>query len=126
LMLKMTPLLLRNLLSPRATRPYPRELRPALEGTRGRLFNRIEECIFCNLCALKCPSQCLTVDKQQATWRYDSFVCVFCGICVEACPAHCLYQDPTFPEPAERKEVILLKGTPKKVLPKKDCAFEGL
>ena len=118
MMFKMTPLLLRNLLSPRATRPYPREVKPALEGTRGRLFNRIEECIFCTLCALKCPSQCLTVDKQQATWRYDPFVCVYCGLCVEACPVHCLYQDPTFPEPAEKKEAILLKGTLKKSLPK--------
>jgi ech hydrogenase subunit F len=119
-MFKMTPLLFRNLVSPWATRPYPREVRAALEGTRGRLFNRIEECIFCTLCALKCPSQCLMVDKKLATWRYDPYICVYCGLCVEACPAHCLYQDPIFPEPAETKEVILLKGPVKKSLPKND------
>jgi ech hydrogenase subunit F len=112
-MFKMTPLLLRNLLSPKATRSYPRVVRPALEGTRGRLLNRIEDCIFCTLCALKCPSQCLSVDKQQATWQYDPFRCVYCGICVEFCPVHCLYQDPTFPEPTRNKELIVLKGTPK-------------
>jgi ech hydrogenase subunit F len=113
-MFKMTPLLLRNLLGPRATRPYPRVGRPALEGTRGRLLIRMEDCLFCALCALKCPSQCLTVDKQQATWRYDPFICVYCGICVEACPAHCLFQEPVFPKPGKTKEVTIQKGAPKK------------
>lgn len=113
-MLKMTPLLLRNLAQPKATRPYPRETRPAIAGTRGRLSNRIEDCIFCGACALKCPAQCLAVDKQQATWRYDPFQCVYCGVCVESCPVHCLAQELTFPEPTRQKEITLLKGALKK------------
>jgi ech hydrogenase subunit F len=113
-MFKMTPLLLGNLIQPKATRPYPRETRPPLAGTRGRLGNRIEDCIFCGACALKCPAQCLAVDKQQALWRYDPFRCVYCGVCVENCPVHCLEQELDYPEPTRQKAITILKGTLKK------------
>ena len=63
-MFKMTPNVLKNLFAPKATRRYPREVRAPFESVRGALFNDIENCSFCGVCALKCPSQCITVDKK--------------------------------------------------------------
>ena len=118
-MFKMTPNVLKNLISKRATRRYPRVARTPFESVRGALFNDIEKCTFCSVCALKCPSQCITVDKKAAIWRYDPFVCVFCGICVDACTGKCLHQKREYRNPLAERETILLKGEPKQKIEKK-------
>ena len=41
---------LKNLSRKYATRLYPFQTRPAFEGFRGRLVNKIEDCIFCKSC----------------------------------------------------------------------------
>ena len=112
-MFKMTPNVLKNLFSKKATRRYPREVRTPFESLRGALFNDIGKCIFCGICALKCPSQCITVDKKAAIWRYDPFACVFCGICVDACTGKCLHQKGEYRNPVVERETILLKGDPR-------------
>lgn len=109
-MFKMTPNVLKNLFSPKATRLYPRVARTPFENLRGALINDIGQCTFCSICALKCPSQCITVDKKAASWRYDPFACVFCGICVEACTAKCLHQSREGRHPAAERETVLLIG----------------
>ena len=109
-MFKMTPNVLKNLFSPTSTRRYPRVVRPPFERVRGALFNDIQKCTFCSVCALKCPTQCITVDKKDATWRYDPFACVFCGICVDACTGKCLHQQQTYRNAVAARETILLKG----------------
>ena len=80
-MFKMTPTILRNFVSRRATRLYPLEVRPPFDGVRGALCNDVTLCNFCGICAAKCPSRCIGVDKKSATWQCDPFACVFCGIC---------------------------------------------
>ena len=113
-MFRMTPQVLQNFFTRRATRRYPYVVRPPFEGTRGELCNEIEKCTFCALCAVKCPSQCITVDKATATWSCDPFACVYCGICVDACTSRCLHQKPDY-RPAAREHVtISLRGEIKK------------
>ncbi len=63
-MFKMTPNVLKNLLSHKATRRYPHEVRTPFENVRGRLHNDINNCTFCGLCAVKGPSRCITADKK--------------------------------------------------------------
>ncbi len=109
-MFKMTPNVLKNLLSKKATRQYPRAVRAPFESARGALVNDIENCSFCSICALKCPSQCIAVDKKAASWRYDPFACVFCGLCVDFCSEKCLHQTREYRHPAAERETILLKG----------------
>jgi ech hydrogenase subunit F len=75
-MFKMTPNVLKNLSSHKATRRYPHEVRTPFENVRGELYNDIKNCTFCQVCAVKCPSQCITVDKKAATWTCDPFACV--------------------------------------------------
>ena len=105
----MTPNVLRNLFAKKATRRYPDQVRPSFDGMRGALSNDVETCTLCGVCAVKCPSQCLAVEKNAGTWRYDSFACVLCGICVDACPTKSLHQTDGYPPPLAVRESITLK-----------------
>ncbi|MGV8075454.1 MAG: 4Fe-4S binding protein [Syntrophobacteraceae bacterium] len=109
----MTAAVLRNLFAKRATRRYPYEVREPFEGVRGELVNEIDICIFCSACAMKCPSQCIVVDKSAAKWTCDPFACVYCGICVDACPVHCLHQNKKYRHATQEREIISLTGTVK-------------
>ena len=112
-MFKMTPNIIHNLFHPKATRRYPRVVRPAFENVRGALFNDIAKCTFCGTCEVKCPSQCITVDKKAGLWIYDPFACVFCGICADICPSESLHQQSEYRLPLAGRETIMLKGEPK-------------
>lgn len=90
-MFSMTPNLLRNLFTRKATRLYPHEVRSPFERVRGDLKREAAKCTYCGVCAAKCPSQCIRVKKATTTWIHDPTACVFCGTCVEACPEECLY-----------------------------------
>ena len=108
--MKMLNNVLENLFSKYSTRMYPAEVRTPFKDFRGELYNDIDDCIFCGMCARKCPSQCIAVDKKEATWVCDAFACVYCGICVEACPVQCLHQKETY-RPVSRERVMMnLKG----------------
>jgi len=119
---KMTPTILRNFFNKRATRRYPFAVRQPFEGVRGELYNEIEKCIFCTLCAVRCPSQCLTVDKKTGDWSCDVFACVYCGICVDGCPVNCLKMKTTYRPVIAERFVLSLKGEPPK---KKEKKGEG-
>ncbi|NMC50181.1 MAG: 4Fe-4S ferredoxin [Desulfovibrio sp.] len=113
-MFTMTRNVVRNLLTKSATRLYPFDVREPFEGYRGRLDNRIEDCIFCKTCQVKCPSQCITVDPKAGTWECDPFACVYCSICVDHCPTKCLFMDNHHRAPSVEREMIHLQGTPRK------------
>jgi ech hydrogenase subunit F len=113
-MFKLTPYVLHNLTSKKATRRYPQEKRSAFENSRGKLVNQIELCIFCSSCMIKCPSQCIRVDKKTAVWTYDPFACVYCGICVGICPGQSLLQRREYRPPSENFTVISMQGEPPK------------
>jgi len=113
-MFKFTPAIMRNFIGKRATRRYPSVARPAFENARGEICNDIRICTFCGVCAAKCPSQCITVDKKAATWSCNPMACVYCGVCVEACPSGSLQQKRDYRRPVREKEMIFLKGEVKK------------
>ena len=58
--------------------------------TRGHVENEINKCIFCGLCAKRCPTHALEVKKNERSWAIERFNCVQCNCCVEICPAGCL------------------------------------
>lgn len=127
-MFRMTPHILRNLAARKATRRYPVETRPPFDRVRGELFNDIGRCNFCGICAVKCPSRCIAVDRKAGTWTCDPFVCVYCGVCVDTCPSKSLCQSNRYRSPARQREVIALKGRPpgKKAKPEPDPVEPGL
>ena len=72
------------------TRRYPAVPAKEYAATRGHLEFTIDDCIFCGLCRMHCPSQALEVSKPDLTWQIDRFRCIICGACVEYCPKDCL------------------------------------
>jgi len=109
-MFEMTPTIMRNFIGKRATRRYPYVVRPAFENARGEIYNDIHSCTFCGVCAAKCPSQCITVDKKAATWSCNPSACVYCGVCAESCLSGSLQQKCDYRKPVQEKEVLFLRG----------------
>jgi ech hydrogenase subunit F len=75
---------------PSYTVNYPKVKKPFSDIYRGKISNEIEKCTLCRLCAIKCPTQALRVDKPALEWEIDSLSCITCGYCVEVCPKKCL------------------------------------
>ncbi|MCX7846909.1 MAG: 4Fe-4S binding protein [bacterium] len=77
-----------------ATRRYPRVVRTPFPGTRGHLVNDAGKCIFCGVCARRCPAGALVVTRTPAHWTLDPYRCIVCGYCVEVCPKKSLRMEP--------------------------------
>lgn len=48
------------------------------------------KCVYCTLCARKCPAEAIEVDRAAKTWKLDADKCVACGTCAEACPKNAI------------------------------------
>ncbi len=83
---EMTRLALKWSVSPPATSQYPFQPRQALPRSRGRLEFTKDTCIYCNVCAKKCPTGALVVNRKEKQWAVDRMLCITCGYCVELCP----------------------------------------
>lgn len=80
-------------------------------GSRGLLFNDVDDCISCKQCAAVCPVDCIYIeaDKKEAgaaadftkggvkktldlkRFDIDVSLCCYCGLCSSVCPTECLY-----------------------------------
>lgn len=63
------------------------EEKPALDG---EVIFVEENCIYCTLCAKKCPAGAITVDRENKKWSIDKSLCAKCGVCVESCRKNAL------------------------------------
>lgn len=117
----MTPTIVKNFFTKRSTRLYPITVRELPQDTRGELYIDIKECNLCGLCARACPAQCITVDRESATWECDPFECVYCGVCSDVCNRGCLHQKEKYRAPAGEKFTMHEQGELKKK-PKKEAA----
>jgi formate hydrogenlyase subunit 6/NADH:ubiquinone oxidoreductase subunit I len=68
------------------TSRYPFEPRKPVAGARGLVSFNKETCVHCGLCAKKCPTGALIVDRGNKKWSINRLRCISCGYCVEACP----------------------------------------
>ena len=83
---EMSRLALKWALTKPPTSRYPFEPRKALAGSRGRLIFTKDNCVYCTVCAKKCPTGALLVNRADKRWAIDRLLCITCGYCVEACP----------------------------------------
>jgi len=84
---------------------YPFEPRKVLAGSRGKLVFTKETCVYCNVCAKKCPTDALVVNRSQKQWTIDRLRCISCGYCVEACPKDSLALTTDHSSPTTRREL---------------------
>lgn len=83
---QMSLLALKWLVAKPVTSRYPFEPRQPLLGSRGQLQFARETCVYCTVCAKKCPTGALVVNRANKSWTIDRLLCISCGYCVEACP----------------------------------------
>ncbi len=86
------------------TSRYPFESRQLLPGSRGTLSFNHETCAWCTVCAKKCPTGALLVNRAKKVWSIDRLRCIACGNCIEACPKKCLRLEPNHMAPAVTKD----------------------
>lgn len=56
----------------------------------GKPVNDPSKCVYCTLCAKKCPAGAIEVDRAAKTWTLDEDKCVACGTCAATCPKKCI------------------------------------
>lgn len=59
------------------------ELKPRDDG---KPVQDPDKCVYCTICAKKCPAGALEVDRANKTWKLDEDLCVGCGTCAGVCP----------------------------------------
>lgn len=101
--MNFTKTVLKNLFSKPATTQYPFVKKEYPTGTRGCVEIDIDACIFCGMCARKCPANVITVSKEKSEWSIEPFGCVSCANCVIACPKKCLAMSKQYTSPEIKK-----------------------
>jgi ech hydrogenase subunit F len=87
---RMSGLVLKWLVRKPCTHRYPFEPRQPFPGSRGAVCIELPACVFCGICAKRCPTQALEVDRAAKRWIVDRLRCISCDYCVEHCPKKCL------------------------------------
>lgn len=98
--MKFSKLIFKNLLNKPATLMYPVKKREFFPLTRGHVKIDIDKCVFCGICAKKCPTNAITVDRNSKTWTIERLRCIVCNSCVENCPKKCLTMENQYTSPS--------------------------
>lgn len=93
----------------RVTVSYPEEKVYLPPRWRGRIVltrdpEGDERCVACNLCAVACPVDCISLQATEDEYgrrspeffRINFSRCIFCGYCEEACPTYAIQLIPDF------------------------------
>lgn len=101
---EMSKLALKWALTKPPTSKYPFEPRQFVPGSRGRLIFTKDNCVYCTVCAKKCPTGALTVNRAQKKWIIDRLRCICCGYCVEVCPKDSLNLETDHSKPSVTRD----------------------
>jgi ech hydrogenase subunit F len=105
----------KNLFTKSACKMYPVQEPVLFERTRGRIEMESSKCILCTLCAKRCPTGAIVVDKEKSTWQIDRFKCILCGSCAESCRPNALRMDKHYTGPVSTNRIEILNINPPKV-----------
>ncbi|KAF0244617.1 MAG: NADH-quinone oxidoreductase subunit [Planctomycetota bacterium] len=119
------------------TELYPDTKMRLPERTRMQLFNRFEDCIGCNMCAMACPVDCIYIDFVKAPkaegmpeqylgktrdgkekklyvtkFDIDMAKCCYCNLCTFPCPTECLTMSPRFEASVTNRQDLIYRFSP--------------
>ncbi len=100
----MSGLVMKWLFSKPYTSRYPFEPRQPIPGSRGTLDIALSDCTYCTLCAKRCPTAAIEVDRAAKRWTIDRLRCISCNCCVEVCPKKCLAMNTAHGVPTVTKD----------------------
>jgi len=103
--LQMFGLVIKSLFKKSACDMYPVKKPEFYDQSRGRLAIEESKCILCSICARKCPTGAITVDRNKQLWSIDHGKCILCERCVEACPPKCLHMAQQYAAPSTAKHI---------------------
>jgi NADH-quinone oxidoreductase subunit I len=89
---------------------YPEVREELPKNSRSRLFNDVQNCISCYMCATACPVDCIYITAERREkdapklktsdgtairldlkqYTIDTALCCYCGLCTTVCPTQCL------------------------------------
>lgn len=113
--MKIKKMILGSLFKKPATLMYPVVPRKFEERTRGHIEIDMDACILCGICAKRCPTDAIEVDRKEArSWGIDRLRCIQCNWCVEYCPKKCLYMKNEYSQPSvgQNKDVFYAPEKP--------------
>lgn len=110
----MLPTVLRNLLDGPATRLYPIQVRESFQNARGHVVFNDEKCTLCSVCALRCPADAISIDKESSTLSFHPARCIVCEVCVLGCPSDAIELIYKWRAPFSRKPVEVHEARGKK------------
>ena len=118
---------LRNLMRPPVTVEFPAVIRPRSVRFRASFAlthdaDGEENCIACNLCALICPSDIITVTAAEkrvspttgkkrgylTDFTLDANACIYCELCVQVCPTDAIVMVAGCEKPGFSREDLVL------------------
>ncbi len=105
----MLPTILRNLAGGPATRLYPVTPRDLAPHVRGQIAFVDDKCMLCGTCAIKCPADAISVNKETKKLSFYPLRCIVCEVCVTACPTDAItlaskWRTPVYDKPIEEHE----------------------
>lgn len=109
---KMTATVLKSLFSSSACKMYPVEKPVFYANTKGHIGIQTDKCTLCTLCAKKCPTYAIEVDRNAKTWKIERAKCIMCMNCTYACPKKCLTCENQYSSPVTTKEAEVFNITP--------------
>ena len=110
---KLGKMTLRSLFSKPETIRYPFEEPEHPACMKGVVEFDYTNCIYCGICEKRCPTNAISVSKDDETWTINHFACIQCGSCIRECPKSCLTMDPVLVHPStEKTKVTISKPEP--------------
>ena len=116
--LTMCKIVLSSLRKKPACQMYP--LKPAkfYKNSRGHITIDDAKCILCTLCAKRCPTGAIEVDRAKGVWQINRFKCILCNECVHSCKPVALSMENQYAAPSEKKDIEIHNIEIKKPAPK--------
>ena len=113
----MIPTVLKNLFGGPATRLYPITVPRLSKMPEARLPSTTSKCTLCGACALRCPADAISIDKEKKTLNFHPARCIVCEVCVIGCPSDAIdlgskWRTPFYKKPVEVHEGRQKTGPP--------------